>query len=68
MRVTLSNPRNTLPWPGVPGRIVTGEEVVEINPDDPFFRQCLADGTLIPAPSILEPKTAAPQSKAAAKE
>ncbi|MCA3636904.1 MAG: hypothetical protein IOC54_17460 [Methylobacterium sp.] len=63
MKVTLSNPQNTLPWPGVPGRFVTAEEVVEIDPDHPFWRQCLADGTLIAAP-----KTAAPQSRTAAKE
>jgi hypothetical protein len=68
MKVTLSNPQNTLPWPGVPGRFLTGDEVVDIDPAHPFWRHCLADGTLVPAPMTAEPKTAGPQHKIVAKE
>jgi hypothetical protein len=58
MRVRLANPDHMLPWPGVPGRIVTGDEVVEINESHPFWGACLRDGSIIPAP--LAPDDARP--------
>ncbi len=54
MKIKLRNPEHILPWPNVPGRVVTGDEVVEINPSESFWRACLRDG------SILEIKDAEP--------
>jgi hypothetical protein len=55
MRVRLANPEHQLPWPGVPGRIVIGDEVFEINPAQPFWGACLRDGSIIVAPLAPEP-------------
>lgn len=47
MKIKLKNPNHVLPWPNVPGRFVKGDEVVEINPSDSFWRACLKDGSVI---------------------
>lgn len=72
MKVFLANPEGQLPWPGVPGRIVTGDETIDIDPAHPFWSQCLADGTLIEVsdkPVVLKPEPKPPAAeKAALKE
>ena len=60
MLVRLANPEHMLPWPGVPGRIVTGDEVVEINESHPFWGACLRDGSIVeviapPVPAVAKP-------------
>jgi hypothetical protein len=58
MLIRLANPEHMLPWPGVPGRIISGDEVAEINPAHPFWNRCLQDGSIIPVP--LAPDDARP--------
>lgn len=50
MKIRLANHENRLPWPGVSGRILTGETVEDIDPYHPFWAACLRDGSIIPAP------------------
>ncbi len=48
LKLKLADPAHRLPWPGIPGRIITGDETIEVNPADPFFAACIRDGSLIP--------------------
>jgi hypothetical protein len=49
IKVRLADPAQALPWPGVPGRVIAGEEIVEIDDANPFFAACIRDGSLIGA-------------------
>ncbi|UNJ22051.1 sheath terminator protein [Microcystis phage vB_MweS-yong2] len=51
MKVKLADPAHILPWPGAPGRFLAGDAVADVDPDHPFWRECLADGSVIPAPA-----------------
>jgi hypothetical protein len=62
MKVKLSKPEARLPWPGVPGRVITGDEVIDINPHEPFWHACLQDSSLIPLPEP-EPEPARAPAK-----
>lgn len=72
MKVSLANPEGRLPWPGVPGRVVKGDEIIDIDPANPFWSQCLADGTFVEVSDQLavpEPEpTLNPAQKTAPKE
>lgn len=49
--VVLADPTQRVPWPGVPGRIITGDETITVSVIDPFWAALIADGTLIAAPA-----------------
>ncbi len=56
--VILADPAHALPWPGVPGRVVTGAEPFEVQASHPFWAALLRDGSIIPAPAKPAPKAA----------
>lgn len=48
-RVRLADAGATVPWPGVPGRLLPSTPF-SVSPLDPFFSALLADGTLVRSP------------------
>lgn len=48
--VVLANPDATVPWPGVPGRLLPAEPFT-VSVIDPFFAALIADGSLIAPPA-----------------
>lgn len=47
--VILADPKATVPWPGVPGRLLPAEPFT-VSVIDPFFAALIADGSLIEPP------------------
>lgn len=53
--VVLADPAATIPWPGVPGRMLPAEPFT-VSVIDPFFAALIADGSLV-APPAEKPAT-----------
>lgn len=55
--VVLADPTQRVPWPGVPGRVVTGSDPIAVSVIEPFWASLIADGTLVdpPAPPVDAP-------------
>lgn len=65
--VILADPTQSVPWPGVPGRLLPTEPF-EVSILNPVFATMLADKTLVAAPPLEapEPAPSKPDGKAKA--
>lgn len=52
--VRLADPSNTLPWPGVPGRLCPPEPF-QVSIVDPFWQLLLKDGSVVDAEARAAP-------------
>lgn len=57
--VRLADPSHVVPWPGVPGRVLTGAETVSVDDVNPFWAALIRDGSVVeipaPAPAAATP-------------
>lgn len=49
-KITLADPEHRVPFPGQPGRFLTGNETLTVNSLDPLWAEMLRDGSVISVP------------------
>lgn len=49
--VVLADPGQTVPWPGVPGRLIPADEPITVSTIDPYWSALVTDGTLVEVPA-----------------
>lgn len=48
-KIRLADSGHKLPLPGQPGRILTGDEVIAVDLNQPFWVQLIRDGSIVVA-------------------